>query len=249
MKKQSNMVLKTTLAAITGLAMAGSANATITFGDGGASLQGILNNITVAPINNVSSTNVNTDQLQLDEYWQISGSGGSFAQIIIELAGNANTNTVGIYDASNPSNQVTLFSGTEGPGAQKLLSFANDGSVIINFADTGVNFSGNAFGYFLNTGSNIFYSDTDLNTDGVDHMVAYQGKGIDTIDLPATLPGLWSTNEYIMAWEDQNGGGDKDYNDFVLITESVNPIPEPSMLALLGIGLLGFIARRSEKTC
>ncbi|SEN48241.1 DUF4114 domain-containing protein [Nitrosomonas marina] len=247
MKKQYGTAFKTTMAAAISLVAAGSAHATVTFGDGGASLQGILNDITVAPINNVSSTNVNTDQILLDEYWQISGSGGSFAQIIIELAGNANTNTVGIYDASDPSKQVTLFSGIEGAGAQKLLSFANDGSVIINFADTGIDFSGNAFGYFLNTGGNIFYSDTDLNNDGIDHMVAFQGQGTDTIDLPATLPGIWSTNEYIMAWEDIYGGGDTDYNDFVLITESVNPIPEPSMLALFGIGLIGFIRRRNEQ--
>jgi len=246
MKNGTSLILKTALAATVSLAVTGYAKATVTFGDGGASLQGILNDITVAPINNVSSTNVNTDQIQQDSYWQISGSGGSFAQIIIELAGYAGTNTLGIYDASNPSNNVTLFSGIEGAGAQKLLTFANDGSVIINFADTGVDFSGNVFGYFLNAGGHTFYSDTDLNADGVDHMVAYQGKSIDTIDLPSTLPGLWSSNEYIMAWEDLYDGGDTDYNDFVLITESVNPIPEPSILALLGIGFMGFVRRRNK---
>ncbi len=243
MKKQTHLILTAALAATIGMTTAGLANATITFGDGGASLQAILDDITVAPINNVSSINVNTDQISPDSYWTISGSGGSFAQIIIELAGNANTNSVGIYDATDPSKMVTLFSGIEGPGAQKLLTFGNDGSVIINFTDTGIDFAGNAFGYFLNTGTAIFYSDKDLNADGIDHMVTFQGKGIDTIDLPATLPGVWSTNEYIMAWEDLFGGGDMDYNDFVLITESVNPIPEPSILALFGIGLLGLFGR------
>lgn len=52
-----------------------------------------------------------------------------------------------------------------------------------------------------------------------------------------------------MAWEDLPGGGDTDYNDFVVITESVNPIPEPQMLALLGISLLGFLqGRRNKRT-
>ncbi len=104
MKKQTRLTLSAALTATIGMTSAGFANATITFGDGGASLQSILNGITVAPISNVSSTNVNTDQLNTDSYWQISGSGGSFAQIIVELAGNANTNTVGIYDATNPAN-------------------------------------------------------------------------------------------------------------------------------------------------
>lgn len=239
MKKRTGLPLATTLAAVIGLSSAGLANATITFGDGGASLQGVLDGITVAPNNNVSSTNVNTDQLSSDSYWKISGSGGSFAQLIVELTDNADNHIVGIYDAVDPTKMVTLFTGAEGPGAQKLLTFANDGSVIINFADTGVNFAGNAFGYFLDTGVDVFYSDQSLNADNIDHMVTFQGTGTDTIDLPSTLPGVWDSNEYILAWEDALGGGDADYNDFVLITESVNPIPEPSMLAMFGIGLLG----------
>lgn len=177
MKKRSQMVLKTTVAAFAGLTLSSTVYAATIFGDGGASLQGILDGITVAPIFHQGSTNVNTDQVRSDSNWQLAASGGSFSQIITELAGNAGTNTLGIYDAANPSSQVTLFTGAESAGGQKLLTLGNDGSVFINFVDTGIDFAGNAFGYYLNTGSNTFYSDTRLNADGIDHMVAYQGKG------------------------------------------------------------------------
>ncbi|GJL75422.1 PEP-CTERM sorting domain-containing protein [Nitrosomonas sp.] len=246
MKKQLNVILTATVSIMASLIISGAAHAVV-FADGGASLQKILNDITVAPASKNSSIDVNTDQLGLDSNWRVGGSGGSYNQIIIELSGNAGINTLGIYDVTNPLNMVTLYTGAQSAGAQKLLTFANDGSVLINFADTGVDFAGNAFGYFLNTGVHIFYSDPDLNADAVDHMVAYQGQGVDVIDLPATLPGVWGGNEYIMAWEDQFGGGDANYSDLVLITESVYPMPEPSMLALLGVGFFGFIGSRRQK--
>ncbi|SFK86137.1 PEP-CTERM protein-sorting domain-containing protein [Nitrosomonas aestuarii] len=246
MKQQSNITLTATILIMASLMISATAHAVV-FTDAGASLQKILNDITVAPASKNSSIDVNTDQIKLDSQWRVAGSGGSYSQIIIELSGNAGINTLGIYDVTNPLNMVTLYAGVESAGAQKLLTFANDGSVLINFADTGVDFAGNAFGYFLNTGTHIFYSDTDLNADAVDHMVAYQGQGVDVIDLPATLPGAWVGNEYIMAWEDQFGGGDANYSDLVLIIESVYPMPEPSMLALLGIGIVGFIGSRSKK--
>ena len=71
-------------------------------------------------------------------------------------------------------------------------------------------------------------------------MVAFQGKGIDTVALPGLAHGLWTSGEYILAFEDLYGGGDKDYDDFVVMVESVVPVPEPSTLILLGSGLLGF---------
>jgi hypothetical protein len=227
-------------------------------GDGaGTSLQDVFNALTIAPTAGLSSIDVNSDQLSdfMDSYWSISATGGSVATIVVELAGFRNTNGFGIYDAADPNSKVWLFGGAATVGSQSLISIMSDGSVWRNFSDTGINFSGNNFGYFLDSraggpGGGVFYSDTSLNTDGIDHMVAFEGKGIDTIQIANLAPGLWTTNEYALAWEDLKGGGDGDYQDFVVMVESVVPtaVPVPAAALLFGSGLLGLIgiARRKQ---
>jgi hypothetical protein len=217
-----------------------------------ASLQGVLDGITTAPNPGVSSINAATDYLSdnVDDHWSISGAGGSVATIIIELAGFADSNIFGVYDASDSTKMVDVFSGASSTGDQAVLSIKADGSVFLNFADTGIDFTGNAFGYYLETPNGSFYSDTSLNADSFDHMRAYQGNNIDTIQIPTLAPGVLTDNEYILAWEDLFGGGDGDYDDFVAIVESVHPTPEAiSMLIWAGLGLVGIsaTARRRER--
>jgi hypothetical protein len=236
------------LSLLGGSMLAGTASAAtcVTGSSAETSLQGIFDNMTVG---GGSSVNAATDCLpdNSDSIWSITGSGLSGTTMIIEIAGQAGTNTFGVYDAANNSNSVQLFDGAASGGDQTVMSIKLDGSVWVNLVDTGVNFAGNSFGYYLGTVNGTFYSDTSLNGDTADHMLAYQGTG-DTIQLPNIAPGTWTANEYALAWEDlPASAADFDYNDMVLMVESVEPVPVPAAVWLFGSGLLGLIGMARRK--
>jgi hypothetical protein len=211
------------------------------FGDGGAALQDVLNDITVAGDSSVDVVNDMVNE-GLDDYWAQTAAGGSFATFIVEVAEFADDTIFGLYDSKDPSNWVELFNGTYTPGDQAVFSIKGDGSVYVNLSDSGIDFAQNRFGFFLDSSSNAnggrFYSDTVLNTDGVDHMAAYQGTG-EQVQLPGASPGSWTNNEFVMAWEAESGGGDAEYTDLVAMIESVETVPEPGSLAAFGFGIIG----------
>ncbi len=213
----------------------------------GSSLQNVINGITVG---GVSDINVHTDQLEdsADTAFGLTSSGGSMSTIVAELAGAASTNEFGVYDLSDSSKKVRLFYGAASAGNRSLFSLGLDGSVFVNFVDTGIDFAANRFGFYLNAlgEGKTYYSDTSLNTDGVDHMVAYEGTGNTVIQLPGLMPGTWTSNEYILGFEDWYTGVDRDYEDFVVMVGAVKSLPTPSALLMFMLGLAGLGAVRQR---
>lgn len=195
-----------------------------------------------------------------DAYWNASS--GAAATILIEVAGFASSNTFGIYDMNDPTRRLQLFSGGATSNASRTVtvSATSGGYQFIvartNGSVTGSSiFSSQSFGYFLTTPEfpgRDFYSDTRLNTDAVDHLYGYQGNGgmfLNNNYVPPSLRGkTFDAGMYLLAWEDLYGGGDRDYQDMVVVTQSISPVPLPGALLLFGAGLagIGFLRRRKQ---
>lgn len=233
------------------LALAGAqAHAACTFGSSSEpSLQSSFNSMLGAGTLNASTACLDEGK---DASWSTIGSIGEI-DIVLELAGDAATNSFGVYDRNDPGTRLAIFDGNDAAGDQAVLRLRQtvDGWRV-SVQEIGAHgwshqfISTGAFGFYLSTRSNgTFFSDSSRNADGVDHLYAY--RGIGTPFLTGPLSGeVFAGADYLLAWEDLAGGGDRDYQDFVALVQDITPVPLPTPVVLLMSGLIGLagVSRR-----
>ena len=252
----------------TGMATQGSPACVATYGQDGAGtgLASVLGPSTDPNSIFSSGPGINpyTQQSQMP-FWSVNASGGSISTILLQIAGNAakGLDTFGIFDPNNINNKLALFTAGANGDQASLSTMTNGGYKSVNLMTGAINtatFSTtNYFGYYLTSGNYTFYSAPSLNAaggntypNGMPHMLAFSGGGGNTLmPLNGFSGGTFSANEYILAWEDQPfAQSDLDYNDFLVMVESVHPVPEPAVLGMFGLGLLlvgGFVASRRRR--
>ena len=232
--------------------VANQAQADCTFGGSGEpSLQGSLDSLLSGNAPDVVTACVADGA---DEAWQTVGSTGLIV-INVELAGNARSNEFGVYDI-NTGQTSRIFEGTDAAGASATLILAQrpNGEWRVRYREDGesnwtpLDLTTSAFGFYLRStvqGVN-FYSDTARNSDGADHMYAYQGNGAEFAQ-GAFEGDVFGLQDYIIAWDDLLApGADRDFQDFVAVLRDITPVPLPTAAWLLASGLIGLagVARR-----
>jgi hypothetical protein len=234
------------------------------------SLQTALDDITV------SGPGIDTVNDQTGyEVFTNTATGNSTATLTFEFSEGATNSNFGIYNVNSPDQKVQLFDGANYSGAGSTVFFADSQIAVSNvqFSPTtgaAVNagfefydYDWNEFGFYLEKADGTsFYTQEALNG-GYQQAVVYQGDDETVTDLPGRPQGTFTDNEFIIAFEDEwlgsvSGG---DYDDFVVIVESVEPVsvsvPEPGAIisvpepgAIAGLGVVGaslLVTRRRQK--
>lgn len=180
-----------------------------------ASLQGYLNGVG-------ESINVLTDQVDAQTFIT-SVSGNTEFTLMIELAGNAPFNHIGVYNGNDPNGFPPLFEIFPPPASAGWFASAHFafGQLVVTLFDqnsiiqsqtlyNGVDATN--FGFYIQGPAGLKFSQ-DYRNGGEPHMLTYAGTGRNTGD-------WWECFE-----DAPFGDGPPDFDDAVLLLQSVAPTP------------------------
>jgi hypothetical protein len=209
-------------------------------------------------LNTSYTNNAQIDNLEYTGDASTWGQAGSGGYAVIGL-GAAATNTLQVYNVSTPNTLINpIGTGFTGNGS------TGNGTIGSPYVGTGSVFSsGTQFGFAINsafTSNSTWYSNSALNSDGMDHMLVYNlsslaGTTVYVYDPNTNTEQPVVLNDpYLLAFEDMpetnsvtGAPSDLDYDDLIVLVDGVAPVPEPTTVALFGLGLLamaGFDFRR-----
>lgn len=185
----------------------------------GAGLQTYLNS-------KGESINVLTDQINAQS-WSTSASGNSVFTLMVEYAGNEAGNAIGVYNTDDAAPVLfEVFPGVASQGWHAMISFTATQLVVYLFdgANALVSFTTyngihpNSFGFYLAGPGGTFYSQDGRNPGTSAQILTYGGTAANY-------------GEWWMCFEDVSigAGSDADYDDAVIIVESVVPVKTTPM--------------------
>jgi hypothetical protein len=181
----------------------------------GISLQSYLNGVG-------ETLNTLTQQLDL-QTWQGGALGAPTFTLVMEIAGYAGQNSIGIYNAGQVTPSTFLvFPGAADPGWYAVCTFSSGGHLAVDLYDDAnvlqgtTNYVGvdrNNFGFYLQGPGGTFYSQDYRNPGGSPQVLTYQGTG--------QYAGRWWE-----CFEDlPYASSDIDFQDSILLLQAIEPTP------------------------
>jgi len=167
--------------------------------------------------------NVNTDQ-DATQTWSHTISGTTTYTIQFQSSPNAAVQQFGMYNASAVIPPLFfLMSGSVGPLGFSTATFKPGNIMVVNRFDALANLLSTTtfggvdpanFGFYLSVPAGTVFTQDARNPGGLARAITFQGTGANA--------GTWW-----LCWDEplQSAPGDKDFDDLVLMMESVNPTP------------------------
>ena len=167
------------------------------------------------------SINALTDQVNAQS-WSTSASGNSVFTLMVEYAGNAAGNAIGVYNTDDVAPALfEVFPGAASQGWHALISFSGTQLVVYLFdgANAMISFTTyngvhpGSFGFYLAGPGGTFYSQDGRNAGLNAQILTYAGTAVNY-------------GEWWLCFEDVSlsNGSDADFDDAIVIVESVVPV-------------------------